>query len=158
MANSGPNTNKSQFFITFRSCTYLDRKHTVFGRVVGGFETLTAMENVESDPKTDKPKSEIKLLSTTVFVDPYEEADVQIAAEREMEIQRQKEEKQQVSIALKKAKEEEAPKTFREGVGKYINPAMVKRPAAEDDSGPSTSGTAAKKSRGKTGLGDFSSW
>uniref|UniRef100_A0AAR2LY12 RING-type E3 ubiquitin-protein ligase PPIL2 n=1 Tax=Pygocentrus nattereri TaxID=42514 RepID=A0AAR2LY12_PYGNA len=56
MANSGPNTNKSQFFITFRSCTYLDRKHTVFGRVVGGFETLTAMENVESDPKTDKPK------------------------------------------------------------------------------------------------------
>ncbi|XP_016363570.1 peptidyl-prolyl cis-trans isomerase-like 2 [Sinocyclocheilus anshuiensis] len=56
MANSGPNTNKSQFFITFRSCTYLDRKHTVFGRVVGGLETLTAMENVESDPKTDKPK------------------------------------------------------------------------------------------------------
>uniref|UniRef100_A0A669BE24 RING-type E3 ubiquitin-protein ligase PPIL2 n=1 Tax=Oreochromis niloticus TaxID=8128 RepID=A0A669BE24_ORENI len=77
MANSGPNTNKSQFFITFRSCTYLDRKHTVFGRVVGGFETLTAMENIESDPKTDKPKSEIKIISTTVFVDPYEEADVQ---------------------------------------------------------------------------------
>uniref|UniRef100_A0A667XJ55 RING-type E3 ubiquitin transferase n=1 Tax=Myripristis murdjan TaxID=586833 RepID=A0A667XJ55_9TELE len=78
MANSGPNTNKSQFFITFRSCTYLDRKHTVFGRVVGGFEALTAMENVESDPKTDKPKSEIKLLSATVFVDPYEEADAQV--------------------------------------------------------------------------------
>uniref|UniRef100_A0A669B5C5 RING-type E3 ubiquitin-protein ligase PPIL2 n=1 Tax=Oreochromis niloticus TaxID=8128 RepID=A0A669B5C5_ORENI len=78
MANSGPNTNKSQFFITFRSCTYLDRKHTVFGRVVGGFETLTAMENIESDPKTDKPKSEIKIISTTVFVDPYEEADVQV--------------------------------------------------------------------------------
>uniref|UniRef100_A0AAY4BSM6 PPIase cyclophilin-type domain-containing protein n=1 Tax=Denticeps clupeoides TaxID=299321 RepID=A0AAY4BSM6_9TELE len=56
MANSGPNTNKSQFFITFRSCTYLDRKHTVFGRVVGGFEALTAMENVESDTKTDRPK------------------------------------------------------------------------------------------------------
>uniref|UniRef100_A0A673NPU0 PPIase cyclophilin-type domain-containing protein n=1 Tax=Sinocyclocheilus rhinocerous TaxID=307959 RepID=A0A673NPU0_9TELE len=79
MANSGPNTNKSQFFITFRSCTYLDRKHSVFGRVVGGLETLTAMENVESDPKTDKPKSEIKLLSTTVFVDPYEEADAQVS-------------------------------------------------------------------------------
>ncbi|XP_051536083.1 RING-type E3 ubiquitin-protein ligase PPIL2-like isoform X4 [Myxocyprinus asiaticus] len=75
MANSGPNTNKSQFFITFCSCAYLDRKHTVFGRVVGGFETLTAMENIESDPKTDKPKSEIKVLSATVFVDPYEEAD-----------------------------------------------------------------------------------
>uniref|UniRef100_A0A8C9ZE28 RING-type E3 ubiquitin transferase n=1 Tax=Sander lucioperca TaxID=283035 RepID=A0A8C9ZE28_SANLU len=78
MANSGPNTNKSQFFITFRSCTYLDRKHTIFGRIVGGFEALTAMENVESDPKSDKPKSEIKLISATVFVDPYEEADAKV--------------------------------------------------------------------------------
>uniref|UniRef100_A0A669DEM9 Peptidylprolyl isomerase (cyclophilin)-like 2 n=1 Tax=Oreochromis niloticus TaxID=8128 RepID=A0A669DEM9_ORENI len=158
MANSGPNTNKSQFFITFRSCTYLDRKHTVFGRVVGGFETLTAMENIESDPKTDKPKSEIKIISTTVFVDPYEEADVQIATEREKELQKQEEEKQQANIALKKAKEEQAPKTFKAGVGKYINPATIKRSAAEDESGPSTSGTAAKKSKGKTSFGDFSSW
>uniref|UniRef100_A0A3Q4HIA6 RING-type E3 ubiquitin transferase n=1 Tax=Neolamprologus brichardi TaxID=32507 RepID=A0A3Q4HIA6_NEOBR len=103
MANSGPNTNKSQ--------------------VVGGFETLTAMENVESDPKTDKPKSEIKIISTTVFVDPYEEADAQIAAEREKELQKQEEEKQQANVAQKKAKEERAPKTFKAGVGKYINPA-----------------------------------
>uniref|UniRef100_A0A3B4YS93 Peptidylprolyl isomerase (cyclophilin)-like 2 n=1 Tax=Seriola lalandi dorsalis TaxID=1841481 RepID=A0A3B4YS93_SERLL len=164
MANSGPNTNKSQFFITFRSCTYLDRKHTVFGRVVGGFEALTAMENVESDPKTDKPKSEIKIISATVFVDPYEEADAQvlfmsIAAEREKELQKQEEERQQASITLKKAKEEQAPKTFKQGVGKYINPSTIKRSAAEDESGPSTSGAAAaKKSKGKTSFGDFSSW
>uniref|UniRef100_A0A8C5MLP2 Peptidylprolyl isomerase like 2 n=1 Tax=Leptobrachium leishanense TaxID=445787 RepID=A0A8C5MLP2_9ANUR len=78
MANSGPNTNKSQFFITFRSCAYLDKKHTVFGRVVGGFETLTAMENVDTDHKTDRPKEEINLESCTVFVDPYEEADLQV--------------------------------------------------------------------------------
>uniref|UniRef100_A0A9J7XP24 RING-type E3 ubiquitin-protein ligase PPIL2 n=1 Tax=Cyprinus carpio carpio TaxID=630221 RepID=A0A9J7XP24_CYPCA len=100
MANSGPNTNKSQFFITFRSCTYLDRKHTVFGRVVGGLETLTAMENVESDPKTDKPK---------------------IAAEREKEAQKQEEERAQTSASVNKAKTEDKPKTFRPGVGKYIN-------------------------------------
>ncbi|XP_017286344.1 RING-type E3 ubiquitin-protein ligase PPIL2 [Kryptolebias marmoratus] len=159
MANSGPNTNKSQFFITFRSCTYLDRKHSVFGRVVGGFETLTAMESVECNTKTDKPKSEIKLISTSVFVDPYEEADAQIAAEREKELQKREEEQQQASVVLKKAKEEQAPKTFKAGVGKYINPASVKRSAAEDEGGPSTSGAAAaKKSKGKSNFGDFSSW
>uniref|UniRef100_A0A8D3DZB6 RING-type E3 ubiquitin-protein ligase PPIL2 n=1 Tax=Scophthalmus maximus TaxID=52904 RepID=A0A8D3DZB6_SCOMX len=152
MANSGPNTNKSQFFITFRSCNYLDRKHSIFGRVVGGFEALTAMENVESDPKTDKPKSEIKLISATVFVDPYEEADV----EREKEQQRQEDERQQASVSLKKAKEEQAPKTFKKGVGKYINPSTV----GPSTSGPSTSGaaSAAKKSKAKSSFGDFSSW
>uniref|UniRef100_A0A8B9JXJ7 Peptidylprolyl isomerase like 2 n=1 Tax=Astyanax mexicanus TaxID=7994 RepID=A0A8B9JXJ7_ASTMX len=163
MANSGPDTNKSQFFITFRSCTYLDRKHTVFGRVVGGFEALTAMENVESDPKTDRPKAEIKLISTTVFVDPYEEADAQvcssIAAEREKEAQKLKEERAQSSASLSKAKSDQ-PKAYRAGVGKYINMAATKRSAADEASKPSTSTSesAAKKPKGRTGFGDFSSW
>uniref|UniRef100_A0A673NLP2 PPIase cyclophilin-type domain-containing protein n=1 Tax=Sinocyclocheilus rhinocerous TaxID=307959 RepID=A0A673NLP2_9TELE len=157
MANSGPNTNKSQFFITFRSCTYLDRKHSVFGRVVGGLETLTAMENVESDPKTDKPKSEIKLLSTTVFVDPYEEADAQIAAEREKEAQKQEEERAQTSASVNKTKTEDKPKTFRPGVGKYINTAATKH-SHPDGEKPSTSEAPAKKPKGRTGFGDFSSW
>uniref|UniRef100_A0A3P8ZXL2 RING-type E3 ubiquitin transferase n=1 Tax=Esox lucius TaxID=8010 RepID=A0A3P8ZXL2_ESOLU len=143
MANSGPNTNKSQFFITFRSCPYLDRKHTVFGRVVGGFETLTAMENIEADPKTDKPKSEIKILSGTVFVDPYEEADLQVC------VCKNEEDRAQSSVSQKKTEAEEAPQTFKAGIGKYINPATA-------TVGPSTSG--AKKAKGKTGFGDFSSW
>ncbi|XP_077457062.1 RING-type E3 ubiquitin-protein ligase PPIL2 [Stigmatopora argus] len=162
MANSGPNTNKSQFFITFRSCTYLDRKHMVFGRVVGGFEALTAMENVESDVKTDKPKSEIKIISATVFVDPYEEADAEIAAERLKEEQKktEEEEQRQASASLRKAKESQAPKAFKLGVGKYINPTATKRPNTEEESGPSTSGAAtlAKKPKGKSTLADFSSW
>ncbi|XP_037536741.1 RING-type E3 ubiquitin-protein ligase PPIL2 [Nematolebias whitei] len=159
MANSGPNTNKSQFFITFRSCTYLDRKHSVFGRVVGGFEVLTAMESVDCDPKTDKPKSDIQLVSTTVFVDPYEEADAQIAAERLKELQKQEEEELQTNAALKKSTEQPAtPKTFKEGVGKYINAAAMKRSAVDDEDGPSTSGAAAKRSKGTTSFRDFSSW
>ncbi|XP_026878977.2 RING-type E3 ubiquitin-protein ligase PPIL2 [Electrophorus electricus] len=158
MANSGPNTNKSQFFITFRSCTYLDRKHTVFGRVVGGFGTLTAMENVESDPKTDRPKAEIKLLRTTVFVDPYEEADAQIAAEREKETQRQEEERAQSSTSLSKDKGEQQPKTYRPGVGKYINMAAAKRSVVDDDCKASTSQSASKKIKGRSDFGDFSSW
>uniref|UniRef100_A0A8C2YG55 RING-type E3 ubiquitin-protein ligase PPIL2 n=1 Tax=Coturnix japonica TaxID=93934 RepID=A0A8C2YG55_COTJA len=154
MANSGPNTNKSQFFITFRSCAYLDKKHTVFGRVVGGFETLTAMENVESDPKTDRPKEEIRIEATTVFVDPYEEADAQVAAERE-KVQLEEEAAKTKAEMVPLKKEVQTPKTYRQGVGKYINMAAAKR-SVEDD-GPSTS-TAAKKEKKSTGFGDFSSW
>uniref|UniRef100_A0A8C9F9H2 Peptidylprolyl isomerase like 2 n=1 Tax=Pavo cristatus TaxID=9049 RepID=A0A8C9F9H2_PAVCR len=120
MANSGPNTNKSQFFITFRSCAYLDKKHTVFGRVVGGFETLTAMENVESDPKTDRPKEEIRIQATTVFVDPYEEADAQVAAERE-KVQLEEEAAKTKAEVVPLKKEVQTPKTYRQGIGKYIN-------------------------------------
>lgn len=48
MANSGPNSNASQFFITFAPAPHLDRKHAVFGRVVGGMATLDRIENVRS--------------------------------------------------------------------------------------------------------------
>ncbi|ELK15584.1 Peptidyl-prolyl cis-trans isomerase-like 2 [Pteropus alecto] len=155
MANSGPNTNKSQFFITFRSCAYLDKKHTIFGRVVGGFDTLTAMENVESDPKTDRPKEEIRIDSTTVFVDPYEEADAQIAEERK---------KTQLEVVapestVKKSQPKSGslgPPTYRQGVGKYINPAATKRVAEEE---PSTSAAVpVAKKKPSRGFGDFSSW
>uniref|UniRef100_A0A452T9G1 Peptidylprolyl isomerase like 2 n=1 Tax=Ursus maritimus TaxID=29073 RepID=A0A452T9G1_URSMA len=136
MANSGPNANKSQFFITFRSCAYLDKKHTIFGRVVGGFDTLTAMENVESDPKTDRPKEEIRIDSTTVFVDPYEEADAQVRRPWGRQGLR--------GPAL------------REGVGSHDSPLSRKR-AAEEEPSTSTAAPVAKK-KASRGFGDFSSW
>eukprot|EP00588_Corethron_pennatum_P008370 CAMPEP_0194290662 /NCGR_PEP_ID=MMETSP0169-20130528/41779_1 /TAXON_ID=218684 /ORGANISM="Corethron pennatum, Strain L29A3" /LENGTH=578 /DNA_ID=CAMNT_0039038321 /DNA_START=41 /DNA_END=1773 /DNA_ORIENTATION=+ len=74
MANSGPGTNKSQFFITFDSCGHLDRKHSVFGKVVGGLEVLKSMEEIETDKK-DRPRTEIQILRTNVFVDPITEAE-----------------------------------------------------------------------------------
>ncbi|XP_062896978.1 RING-type E3 ubiquitin-protein ligase PPIL2 [Mobula hypostoma] len=156
MANSGPNTNKSQFFITFRSCVYLDKKHTVFGRVVGGFETLTTMENVESDVKTDLPKEEIRIESTAVFVDPFEEADLLIAAEREKNRNEEEEEKAKAKPSEPKSSANTAPRAYRQGVGKYINMEAKKRIAEDQDSGPSTS--SSKKTKGITGFGDFSSW
>jgi peptidyl-prolyl cis-trans isomerase B (cyclophilin B) len=55
MANSGPNTNGSQFFIvTTEAAPWLDGKHTVFGRVEAGMEAVDAIEGVETGPG-DKP-------------------------------------------------------------------------------------------------------
>lgn len=54
MANSGPHSNGSQFFILYKSAPHLNYKHTVFGRVVGGLETLSKTEKVPVDDD-DKP-------------------------------------------------------------------------------------------------------
>lgn len=73
MANKGKNSNTSQFFILYRPAPHLDRKHTVFGKVVGGLDTtLKALENAETD-EGNKPVEDIKLLDVVVFVDPFEE-------------------------------------------------------------------------------------
>ncbi|KAF6139070.1 hypothetical protein GIB67_010796 [Kingdonia uniflora] len=74
MANSGPHTNGSQFFILYKSANHLNFKHTVFGGVVGGLTTLAAMEKVPVDDD-DRPLDEIKITSITTFVNPYTEPD-----------------------------------------------------------------------------------
>ena len=48
MANAGPGTNGSQFFLTFIPCSWLDGKHVVFGKVVDGLQVLDALESVGS--------------------------------------------------------------------------------------------------------------
>ena len=54
MANAGPDTNGSQFFMTFIPCTWLDGKHTVFGKVIDGFPVLDALESVGSQTGATK--------------------------------------------------------------------------------------------------------
>lgn len=65
MANSGPNTNGSQFFITTGKTPWLNMNHTIFGRVVAGYENLQKIEAVDTDGN-DRPRSEQKILKAYV--------------------------------------------------------------------------------------------
>ena len=61
MANAGPNTNGSQFFLCFIPCDWLDGKHVVFGRVTEeGFDFLDELESVGS--KTGKTKKTVEIV------------------------------------------------------------------------------------------------
>ena len=60
MANAGPNTNGSQFFICYRETPHLNGKHTIFGRVISGYDICQKAENVEKGA-SDKPLKDIKI-------------------------------------------------------------------------------------------------
>lgn len=66
MVNAGPNTNGSQFFITLAPCPHLDGKHTVFGRVLEGLQTIRHIGNIQTD-RNDRPIQDIKILNCKVL-------------------------------------------------------------------------------------------
>lgn len=61
MANKGPSTNGSQFFVTFRATPNLDKKHTVFGKLVGGEDVLDTLEGLPVKAGTERPAKQVRI-------------------------------------------------------------------------------------------------
>ena len=86
-ANSGPNSNGSQFYITYKSVPELDGRYVVFGKVIGGFITLDQMEKKEGD-SNNRPLDKIHLYSVTIHSNPIAMKSLQV-----MDLEKEKSDK-----------------------------------------------------------------
>uniref|UniRef100_A0A7E4VCR6 RING-type E3 ubiquitin transferase n=1 Tax=Panagrellus redivivus TaxID=6233 RepID=A0A7E4VCR6_PANRE len=155
MANKGTNTNKSQFFLTLGEAKNLDGKHTIFGKLVGGMQTLNIIEELGADSK-DEPREPVYFIKAEVFFDPFEiaqqEVDKARAALGNGDAQPKDETGEEIA-------EKSKPKVYRSGVGKYIAPAGKRAaPAVAPMLDPGYEAAPKKKVKPRSTLGDFSSW
>ena len=176
MANKGKNTNSSQFFITYRAAAHLDRKHTIFGKVVEGLDVLSRLENAPTDSNTNRPLEKLEIVDVVVFVDPFEEFLKQKSLKDEKE-------KEMAEVMASGGTEDDRTtwtgKRIRAdgkveaeggvGVGKYLKAAMADE--GDANGGGGTGGVdqaeweqdvpeepVRKKAKATGGFGNFDSW
>ena len=162
MANKGKNTNSSQFFITYRPAKHLDRKHTIFGRVVDGLDVLQKLENAPVDG-SDRPVDDIIMENVVVFVDPFEEFQKQKREKDDVEKERVEIMKQggtdddKTTWTGKRIRGGQVQSDQSGGVGKYLKaaPDTSKAQAAPEEDGYEE---PVKKKIKVGGFGNFDSW
>jgi peptidyl-prolyl cis-trans isomerase-like protein 2 len=174
MANKGKNTNSSQFFITYRAAKHLDRKHTIFGRVVGGMDVLSKLENAPTDSETNRPNPEIFMEEVVVFVDPFEEwmKEKKASDEREREKEEVRRmggtEDERMTWTGKRIREDGTVEGLGgdASVGKYLKAALAERKGIGMDKGDEDEiigdwveeEPVKKKVRATGGFGNFDGW
>ncbi|UZO80406.1 peptidylprolyl isomerase [Aquimarina sp. ERC-38] len=105
MANSGPATNGSQFFITLKETPWLDGKHTVFGEVIKGQEVIDSIGSVKVGTG-DKPETEVKMETVTIIRKGKEAKNFDAKAEFDEKLAAiEEEDKKKEALAAEKGKE-----------------------------------------------------
>ncbi|KAJ4486002.1 cyclophilin-like domain-containing protein [Lentinula aciculospora] len=175
MANKGANTNgyillhlvqqpialiqmlRSQFYLTFKPVPHLDKKHTVFGKLVGGEDVLNALENIPRKDGTERPAKSVKITEVVIYQDPFDEYKTRLAtklakrAEGPKIVKPEKKEGDDINwFGVKVGSEGSVnDKIIGGGVGKYLN---LKRPQA------ATGISEEPLKKRKLGFGNFESW
>lgn len=164
MANKGKDTNTSQFFITYRGVPHLNNKHTIFGKVVDGLETLSRLEQVEVDDK-DRPLQECRIEDVVVYVDAFDEFlkqrahDMGKAAEKEALARKGGTVDDQTTWTGKKISSAGKSELDHESsIGKYLKHKTDKVADTKDDDQDWTAEPASKKAKKGGGFGNFDSW
>ncbi|KXN83926.1 Peptidyl-prolyl cis-trans isomerase-like 2, partial [Leucoagaricus sp. SymC.cos] len=176
MANKGPATNRqvhSQWYLTFRATPHLDKKHTVFGKLVGGEDVLDTIEKMPIKPGTERPAKPIRIAEVIVYQDPFEgykkrhakKLARQAATEANGNEPRETKPKDDVNwFGLKVGSNSAAFGTGESGagdIGKYLSlggggNAGLKRPQAT--TGASNGVPEEPRKKRKLGFGDFENW